>query len=453
MSDTASTREFNFDGLVGPTHNYAGLSHGNMASAKHHGQTANPRAAVLEGLAKMRQLSDWGFAQAVLPPLSRPNIGLLFQLGFRGTPAEMIASAARVDPVLLAVAYSASAMWTANAATVAPSCDTEDHRVHFTPANLSSLLHRSIEASETTAHLRTIFANPQHFVVHDPLPAGAALSDEGAANHTRLCADYGGSGIQIFAYGRTALNSHLPHPQRFPARQTRESCAAIIRRHQLSSRHAWLWQQNPLAIDAGVFHNDVISVGNQNVFLCHELAFVEQSQRLDELRRGFAETCQGDLHLFEVSATELPIGDAVQSYLFNSQLLSREDGNMTLVCPRECQETPSAQAVIQRLLESSNPVDQVQYFDLRQSMRNGGGPACLRLRVVLNPAEQQAFHQGVRFTPGLHDQLQQWAQQHYRETLTIDDLRDPNLMHESWSALEELERILQMPVGSICQAS
>ncbi len=453
MSDTAISREFNFDGLVGPTHNYAGLSHGNVASAKHQGQIANPRAAVLEGLAKMRQLYDWGFGQAVLPPLSRPHLGLLFQLGFRGTPAAMIESAWRADPILLAVAYSASAMWTANAATVAPSGDCADKRVHITPANLSSLLHRSIEAAETTAHLRAIFANRQHFEVHDPLPAGGALSDEGAANHTRLCAEYGSPGIQIFAYGRSALNSQTTQPRRYPARQTRESCDAIIRRHQLNADHGLMWQQNPEAIDAGVFHNDVISVGNQNVFLVHEMAFVDQERRLSELREVYANLCEGELHLFEVSLTELPLADAVQSYLFNSQLVTNENGRMSLICPRECQESPLAQAVIERLLESSIPIDRVHYFDLRQSMRNGGGPACLRLRVVLDPSEQIAFHQGVRFTPELHDKLQSWAGRYYRESLNIEDLRDPKLIDESWLALEKLEQILDMPAGSICQAS
>ena len=41
--------EINFDGLVGPSHNYAGLSIGNLASTRNAGQLSQPRRAALEG--------------------------------------------------------------------------------------------------------------------------------------------------------------------------------------------------------------------------------------------------------------------------------------------------------------------------------------------------------------------------------------------------------------------
>ncbi|MBV8781268.1 MAG: N-succinylarginine dihydrolase, partial [Phycisphaerae bacterium] len=134
-------REYNFDGIVGPTHNYAGLSPGNLASARNKQSVSNPRAAALEGLAKMRLLHDLGVPQAVLPPQERPHVATLHALGFNGSDHQVIKRAFAVDPTLVAACTSASAMWAANAATVSPSADTADHRIHFTAANLCGLLH------------------------------------------------------------------------------------------------------------------------------------------------------------------------------------------------------------------------------------------------------------------------------------------------------------------------
>src|SRR4249920_4113644 len=172
--------EINFDGIPGPSHNYSGLAEGNLASEKHAHRVANPQAAALQGLAKMRALAARGYAQAVLPPHERPAVDALRALGFVGTDAAIIATAARDAPRLLAACSSAAAMWVANAATVSPSADTGDGRVHLTPANLVSYFHRSLEAATTTRVLRAIFADAKHFTVHDPLPAAPQLSDEGA---------------------------------------------------------------------------------------------------------------------------------------------------------------------------------------------------------------------------------------------------------------------------------
>ncbi|MEM7457126.1 MAG: N-succinylarginine dihydrolase, partial [Planctomycetota bacterium] len=200
-----SAREFNFDGLVGPTHNYSGLSYGNVASTLHGSSVSSPRAAALQGLEKMRTVAEMGIGQAVLPPVHRPRLEFLRQSGFQGTAAEIIAQAFREEPVLLAAAYSASSMWTANAATVSPSADCSDGRLHLSPANLSSTLHRSLEPPSTTTILRSIFNSKEHFVVHDPLLATTALADEGAANHTRLAPEHDGIGIETFVYGRAVM--------------------------------------------------------------------------------------------------------------------------------------------------------------------------------------------------------------------------------------------------------
>lgn len=446
------TREINFDGIVGPSHNYAGLSHGNVASTQNKSQVANPRAAAIEGLAKMKFVSELGVGQAVLPPLFRPRIRLLHDLGFRGSPEKMIESAGKSDPILLAACYSASSMWTANAATVSPSHDCADDKLHLTPANLSTLLHRSIEAESTARTLRSIFSDGRYFEVHAPLFPCQTLTDEGAANHTRLTANTGSTGIETFVYGRAALadasspNDSKGQPKKYPARQTLESCQAIARMHQLDPENVFFIQQNPDAIDAGVFHNDVISVGNGNVLLCHEMAFVDQKNVLAELGDRFETVFGQPLVTVEILEKELSLSDTVSSYLFNSQLLSRPDGKMTLVCPADCRDNAAAHACTQRIVEEDNPIDQVEFLNLRQSMNNGGGPACLRLRVAMTEDQVSSMHSGVLFTDKLHQALTQWVEKHYRDELAPDDLRDPKLVDENYTAFEDLSTILQLPL-------
>ena len=435
--------EVNFDGLVGPTHNYAGLSFGNLPSERHKGAKSNPRGAALQGLEKMKLVAGFGVKQAVLPPQHRPELATLRALGFTGSDSELLTNASGHGE-LLAACWSASAMWSANAATVSPSADSTDNRCHFTPANLCSNLHRVIEVDGSSAILRCIFKNPDYFVHHDPLPSSFQFSDEGAANHMRLCAEHGSSGIQMFVYGRSALGEAGPATRRYPARQTLESSSAIARLHRLDSRRTIFAQQNPAAIDAGVFHNDVIAVANQNVLLCHDSAFHHGTQLLEKLKEAFAAMYDRELITICISDDELPIDLAVQTYLFNSQLLSMSDQNMVLVCPQECIENRQASKVLDRIVNEDNPLRAVHPVDIRQSMSNGGGPACLRLRVVLSGTELAAIHQGVVWSEGLYQQLQQWIRRHYREQLSASDLQDTKLMDESMAALDELTQILML---------
>ncbi len=435
--------EVNFDGLVGPTHNYAGLSYGNIASQTHRHQHSNPRAAALEGLAKMKLLADMGVRQAVLPPHERPNLTFLRAVGFTGDDEMVIAKAAQEEPALLAAAYSASSMWTANAATVSPSADTDDGRVHFTPANLIGNLHRAIEAPFTAALLRSVFADPDRFVHHDPLPCAVQLGDEGAANHTRLCPRHGEMGIELFTWGRRALTNGQS-PRRFPARQTYEASSAIARLHRLDTLTAVYVQQHPEAIDAGVFHNDVIAVGNESVLLCHERAFVDQRTFLEGLREHFLQCCNGNLQVIEVNNADVPLSDAVASYLFNSQLVTLPDRSMALIYPIECDEIPSTRMFLERLAEMNTPIRTFHSVNLRQSMRNGGGPACLRLRVVLTEEEWRHVHPGVIFNDDLYHRLTAWVEKHYREELAPVDLADPTLLRQTRDALDELTQILDL---------
>jgi succinylarginine dihydrolase len=444
---TIAAIEANFDGLVGPTHNYAGLAAGNLASERNAELPSNPRAAVLQGLAKMKLLADLGLVQGVLPPQERPHIPSLKRLGFSGRDAEVLRKAHRDAPALLAAMASASSMWTANAATVSPSADTADGKVHFTPANLATHLHRAIEPETTARALRTIFADARHFSHHDPLPATPAMGDEGAANHTRLCAEYGAAGVELFVYGKGAEPD--PQPQRYPARQTRAASEAVARLHQLDPARCLFAQQRPEAVDAGVFHNDVIAVGNREVLLYHSAAFADAQAVRQWIHDGLAPSGIAPV-LIEIAESEVPLADAIASYLFNSQIVcvSGNDaarGDMLLVCAQECQENDRVWTAVQRIVsEPANPIAGVRVCDLRQSMRNGGGPACLRLRVVLEESQRQAVNPGIWLNDDSYARLSSWASRHYRDRLVLDDLADPALLDESRTALDRLTQILQL---------
>ena len=426
--------EFNFDGVPGPTHNYSGLAQGNLASERNASQVANPREAALQGLAKMRALAQRGLPQAVLPPHERPAMWALRALGFDGSDADVLARAAREAPVLLSACTSAAAMWVANAATVSPSPDTADGRVHFTPANLASHFHRALEAPTTTAILRAIFSDASRFVVHDALPATPQTGDEGAANHTRLA-----RGVELFVHGRRGYGPG-PLPARFPARQTLEASLAVARLHGLDPQRTVFAQQSPSAIDAGVFHNDVIAVGHDNVMFCHQRAWLDQNAVLAELAQGVGPAFTPVI----VGESDVPLDDAVATYLFNSQLVTRPEGGMLLVAPAECRDNPRVAAYLEKLLATGGPIKEVATFDLRQSMRNGGGPACLRLRVELTPEERSAIGANVFLDDALSDALEAWIRKHYRDRLAPADLADPALLDESRRALDEITQMLRI---------
>ncbi len=432
--------EANFDGLVGPTHNYSGLSFGNIASSKNQAATSNPRLAARQGLAKMKKLADLGLVQGVLAPQERPDIHTLRRLGFYGSDAQVLKQAAKEMPRVLAACCSASSMWTANAATVSPSADTLDRRVHFTPANLTNKFHRSIEHEVTGRILKASFPDPRHFVHHQALPGVEHFGDEGAANHSRFCTAYGSSGVELFVFGRYAFDDSKPRPIKFPARQTYEASASIARSHRLNSQAVIYAQQNPAVIDQGVFHNDVIAVGNRNLLFCHQLAYLDQPRLYARLRRAFND----DFHIIEVSNDRLSVDDVVASYLFNSQLLSLDDDHMALLAPEECQTNAAVKSYLDQVIAADNPLSRVEVMDLKQSMRNGGGPACLRLRVVLNEAELLAVNPATLINARLYQRLDQWIDKHYRDRLSEADLADPQLLLESRQALDELTRILAL---------
>lgn len=437
-------KEFNFDGLVGPTHNYAGLSIGNVASLKNALGTANPKEGALQGLSKMKALHDLGLHQAVLAPMERPDMDTLRKLGFQGDDAKVLSEVAKKAPLLLVACSSASSMWTANACTVSPSADTKDHKLHITAANLANKFHRSIEHATTSRILQAMFSDEKYFSHHDALPLGDHFGDEGAANHSRFCDSYGETGLEFFVFGKYAFRQSMQEPKLFPARQTFEASEAIVRLHKLSEKHTVLAQQNPDVIDQGVFHNDVIAVANCNVLFCHEQAFLNQQQTLKTL----AEKYPGEhFQVIEVSNEQVTVADAVHSYLFNSQLVNRPEGGMTLISPAECQSNQRVRDYLQQLVLADNPIKDVKIFEVQQSMRNGGGPACLRQRIVLTEQERAAANPAIFMNDVLYQQLTDWVKTHYRDSMRAEDLADPQLLVESRTCLDQLTKILNL--GSV----
>ena len=440
-----SAVEVNFDGLVGSIHNYGGLAHGNLAAAANQGLVSNPREAALQGLAKMRWMLARGLVQGCLPPHERPHVASLRRMGFSGSDREIIAQAGRASPLLLANVSSASAMWTANAATVSPSADTADKRVHLTPANLASHVHRAIETATTARILGAIFADPQHYVMHEPV-AFPLFGDEGAANHCRLAPVHGAAGVEVFVWGREAFVRE--EGVRYPARQCLEASHIIATQHRLDGRTGGvvLARQSREAIDAGAFHNDVVAVSNGPVLLFHGSAFEDKAAVLEALRRacglrGFEPV------LIEADPQALSLREAVASYLFNSQIVTLPSGEMSLILPAEVVETPRASAFVEMILAGGGPIRSAQVFDLRQSMRNGGGPACLRLRVVLTSVELDALHGRGLLNEARIDALEAICRRHYRDRLSPADLADPALMDEGRIALDAIAGVLGL--GSV----
>jgi len=433
------TVEMNFDGLIGSTHNYAGLSQGNLASTNNTKLVSQPRQAAKEGLAKMMRLHQLGLKQGILIPQERPHIPTLRELGFCGTDQAIIQKVAKTAPNLLATCYSASSMWAANAATVSPSSDSEDGRVHFTPANLKSMFHRSIEHRMTSEILKAIFTNDKYFRHHNALLGGVHFGDEGAANHSRLCNEYGEQGVQLFVYGKHDFGDSRSSTN-FPARQSLEASSAIARKHNLKAGKVVMGCQSAEVINTGGFHNDVVSVSNKNVLFMHERAFADKSRLFKEVVTAYGEQ---PVYFIEAPEKLVSLDDAIKSYLFNSQLVNLPGTEgMTLILPRESQENKNVHSYLLDLITQDTPIKHLEFVDVRQSMRNGGGPACLRLRVVLNEEELAQVNPAFVLTEELFSILNSWVDKHYRDSLSSADLADPNLLSESRAALDELTQIM-----------
>ncbi|MEN2746668.1 N-succinylarginine dihydrolase [Sphingomonas sp. T9W2] len=393
-------REINFDGIIGPSHNYAGLSHGNLAATRNAGEISRPRMAALQGIAKMRANLALGLTQGILLPHPRPDARWL---------ARLATDYARAAPHLQAQALSASAMWAANAATVSPAADCDDGRCHLTVANLVTMPHRSHEWPATLKQLELAFADPA-FAVHGPVPA--PFGDEGAANHMRLCETHGTAGIEVFVYGVSGGP--------FPARQHREACETVARAHGLDPARTLFVRQSDEAIAAGAFHNDVVAVANERVLFAHEQAFHDRDGFFADLRGSMP-----SVEIVEVPAARVSLADAIASYLFNAQLVTLADGGMALILPAEARANEPVWTWLQELVAGNGPIRRLEVVDVRESMANGGGPACLRLRVVADPA---TIDPRFLVDDAKLDRIEAVIEAHWPERIDPADIGDPVLI-------------------------
>lgn len=442
LSSHTNYKEYDFNGIPGTTHGYAALAPGNKASMDSSGDISHPKAAAHQSLDLIEHLMTQGLAPAILPPHERPRISALRTLGFSGTDAEVLEKAYAKDPQLVARVSSSAAMWTANAATLAPSCDTMDGRLQVVPANLYCHPHRNLEADLTEIIFNKIFealVETDGAIIHNPVTSHQQTGDEGAANHMRFAPRHGDQGLHVFVHGKNEAYPAAARPHIHPARQDLAASEALARKIQLAPENVLHVQQNPVAIDTGIFHNDVIAVNNLGTFMVHELAYTHHDRSVDQIRREF----QGQLHL--LIARELSLQDAVDTYVFNSRIVLLPNGTMQLIAPEHCKSNDKVMRYINKIVQDdSNPIKSVKFLDLLQSMKNGGGPACLRLRMVLSQEEKAAMNGRMFVDPEMLGKLRQWVDRNYREDLTPADLADPQLLTESRTALDELSQIIEI---------
>ncbi|WP_310474063.1 N-succinylarginine dihydrolase, partial [Sandarakinorhabdus sp.] len=193
--------------------------------------------------------------------------------------------------------------------------------------------------------------------------------------------------------------------------------------------------QSQTAIDAGAFHNDVVAVANGNVLFAHEHAFADAAGLKADVARRMP-----DAITIEVPDSAVSLEDSIKSYLFNSQLLTLPDGSMALVLPKEAEETPSVKAYLAALVEGNGPIRAAHFVDVRESMQNGGGPACLRLRVAADPATvDPRFLLDEAKAARLERLVEHW----WPETIGPADMANPDLWRQVKAAraalLAELE--------------
>ena len=431
--------ELNFDGLIGPTHNYSGLSEGNIASSKNSKKTSNPKKAALQGLKKMKLLIEMGIPQGIFLPHERPSLSFLRTQGFSGSDADIVGSAAKISSLLLNQSYSASSMWAANAATFSPSVDCQDAIAHITPANLFSMQHRRIEANFTYQQLNLIFKS-SHFKIHKPIESTDLMSDEGAANHLRITNSHLKKGIQVFVYGRDTSKESL----NFVARQSRAASEYIANSHKLDMKQTFFLKQNMKAINSGSFHNDIVSLATENVFIFHEEAFEDSRHKIQKIKNSLK--VQENNFFIEISKNDIPLDILVNSYLLNSQLVRNSSGDMTFIMPTEVNNYSECKEWLKWVKENT-PIKDFKYVDIKQSMMNGGGPACLRFKIVVNKDEFNNINPNFLLNPDLIKKLEALINNSYRDNLEIKDLSDPELINESYTILDNLTQIFK--TGSI----
>ena len=438
--------EINFDGLIGPTHNYSGLSDGNIASKENFLSVSSPKEAALQGLKKAKILINAGLNQGLFLPHERPFIPGLKKLGFSGDNETILKSAYEYSKVLLSNFSSASSMWAANAATISPSPDTKDGKVHITPANLNTMFHRSLESDFTYTQCKLIFSDTC-FVVHKPALSISGYGDEGAANHLRISKTHEDKGFEIFVFGESGFKEEASAEYQktsFIKRQALEVSKSVAFSHKLDRNNVFYLQQHPRAIDKGSFHNDIVSLSNENIFIAHEKAFVNRDVLNHVLKHLELEV--ENFNYIEIPDKEIPLDDIISSYLLNSQLFTNGEGEMQLILPAEVQNYENCMQWLDKLKQTSD-VKLFDFVNIKQSMMNGGGPACLRLKVILSEDEIKKVNKNFILNNKRLELIEDLIEREYRDVLYPDDLKDPSLLEESRRVLDELTQIFE--TGSI----
>ncbi len=421
-------KEVIFIGLPGTTHHYGGLSNDNVASGMNRGSESSPKQAALQVIALARYLGSIGIKVGILPPQQRPFLPVLEEKGY---------NISDVPIAILEQVSSSSFMWAANAATVTPAWDSADHKLHLSVANLHTNPHRRIEAQATYNIMAQLFRNVPDAIVHPPLDAGQGFLDEGAANHMLLAPSHAEAGLHVFVYGK---------------RQNLAASKEIAQLHNIPDTQLLFLEQNPDVISKGVFHNDVIAVSNENLLLAHERAYKGGLEDIAQIKKAYNGLHPGKpLQAIIINDDDLSVEEAVHSYFFNSQVVTKASGKMAVIAPMELQNLFSGKAAI--LMEkiradASNTIDEVQYLDLRQSMRNGGGPACLRLRATLSAAQLSALEQNTGIIAGetMLAELEKLVEYYYPQTLTPEGLRDAKIYSNCKELLTHLSMLMRVTV-------
>lgn len=399
--------ELQIETLPSPLFAYGGLARGDLASMKHAHHPSAPKLALFQHLEKCQRLHELGISVALFPPHPRPLFSVLKKIGFE--------KAEQTPLRWLAACSSSSFHWTANSASVTPSKESLDGKLHISIANLSNRFHRSLEPNHTKELLDLLFQNVKNTVIHSPLPAGLLFGDEGSANQMRI-----EGGHTLFIYNE--------QPSHFPGRQTLEASEAIARRHQIPSEKTHFLRQNPLATDSGVFHNDLIAMASGPLLISHSAAFLDPLPSLPNLQH------------IQLTEIDFPLKHLVTSYLLNSQLVRRKDQTLVWVAPALCEHhTPS------RTLLGKLPIDTLLFVDLSESLKGGGGAACQRLSCPLTEEEFKGLNHEFLYTETLHQELVEWGRRFYPEKLQIEKLRDQTVIQNAYEALEALSEYLPIP--------
>jgi succinylarginine dihydrolase len=209
-----------------------------------------------------------------------------------------------------------------------------------------------------------------------------------------------------------------------------ESSKAIARAHRLDPAKTLFVQQSETAIAAGAFHNDVVAVANERVLFTHEQAFEYPEETYADIKRLMPEA-----EIVIVPADRVSLADAIQSYLFNAQLVTLPDGGMALILPSEAQENSRVWGWLNEMVAGNGPIRTLIPVDVRQSMANGGGPACLRLRVACDPATVDPRFMADE---GKLDRIAGIIAAHWPETIAPAQLGDPALVSTVRKAREAL---------------